>query len=94
MAGAVLGVVFGAGQLWLLITGVRSVGSGKLKIWALFLQFLCPLAGLGLCAWLARSELVPCAIAMGAVLMAGSIYWAVRFRRSDKQPGDDPEKKV
>ena len=31
---------------------------------------------------------------MGAVLMAGSIYWAVRFRRSDKQPGDDPEKKV
>ena len=93
MAGAVLGAAFGAGQLWLLLTGVRSLGSEKLKIWAFLCQFLCPLAGLLLCAWLVRPQLVPCAVAMGAVLLAGSVYWALKLRKSDKQPGDDPEKK-
>jgi|GEM_PF-1102743 len=94
MAGVLLGLTFGALQLWLLITGVRSVGAGKLKIWALALQFLCPLAGLLLCVWLFRSQLVACAAAMGAVLLAGAGIWALRNRRGGRKSGDDPQKKV
>ena len=94
MAGGILGAVFGAAQFWLLLTGVRSVGAAKLKVWALALQFFCPLAGLLLCAWLFRPQLVACAVSMGAVLIAGALWWAVKLRRQDKQPGDDPEKKV
>jgi positive regulator of sigma E activity len=94
MGGAALGIAFGALQLWLLIKGARSVGTEKLNIWALVLQFLCPLAGLLLCAWLLRSQLVACAVAMAAVLLAGSASWAIRRRREDRKQGEGPEKKV
>ena len=42
---ALLGLVFGAGQCWLLILGVRSLGSERLKVWAFVVQFFCPMAG-------------------------------------------------
>ena len=53
-----LGVVFGGVQFWLLKIGVGSVVKGKIKVWPFVVQFLCPLAGLLLCAFVWRDQLV------------------------------------
>lgn len=80
MIGILLGLAFGAAQLYLLIVGVRSVADGHLKIWPFAVQFFCPLAGLLLCAWLRTSQLLPCAIAMSAVLILGAVITFLRIR--------------
>lgn len=85
MGGVIIGAVFGAVQLYLLILGVSSLGAPRLKLWPLLLQFLCPFAGLGLCAWLARAQLIPCAVAMSAVLIGGAAVKFVSLRRAERE---------
>ena len=86
---ALLGLVFGAGQCWLLILGVRSLGSERLKIWAFVVQFFCPMVGLLLCAAVLPEGLAACGIAMAAALICGAVgeLTAIR-RRSKKGKGD------
>ena len=86
MIGILLGLGFGAVQLWLLVLGALSLADGRLKIWPFAVQFFCPLAGLLLCAWLRRSQLLPCAIAMSAVLILGAAA-AFVWIRSRKPKG-------
>ena len=80
MVGILLGLVFGSVQLYLLIVGVQSVAAGRLRIWPFAVQFFCPLAGLLLCAWLRPKQLLPCAIAMSAVLILGAVITFLRIR--------------
>ncbi len=80
MIGILLGLLFGSGQLALLIVGVESLAAGRLKIWPFAVQFFCPLAGLLLCAWLRTEQLLPCAIAMSAVLIVGAVIAFLRIR--------------
>ena len=47
----VLGLIFGAAESSLLIFGVRRLSGGRLTVWPFIVQFLCPLAGLLLCAF-------------------------------------------
>lgn len=89
MLGVLIGVVFGGVQLYLLMLAVGSIGAQKLKIWPLVVQFLCPFAGLGLCAWIARGQLVPCAVAMSAVLMIGAVVKFLLHRKRDQQGKKD-----
>lgn len=86
MIGVLLGAGFGGLQLWLLNLGVGSLGAQKLKVWPLLVQFLCPFAGLGLCAWLRRGQLIPCAVVMSGVLIVGAIlkFLLVRGRERKK----------
>lgn len=87
--GILLGLVFGSAQLYLLIVGVQSVAAGRLKVWPFAVQFFCPLAGLLLCALLRTSQLLPCAIAMSAVLIVGAVITFLRIRsRSPKGKKD------
>lgn len=89
MIGILLGLLFGAVQLYLLIVGVQSLAAGRLKIWPFVVQFFCPLAGLSLCAWLWMEQLLPCAIAMSAVLIVGAVVTFLRIRsRSTKGKKD------
>lgn len=87
---ALLGLAFGTVQIWLLILGVRSLSSGRLKVWAFVVQFICPLAGLLLCAWLLPDALVICGVAMVAALLCGAVgeLVAIRRRGSKKGKGD------
>lgn len=87
--GILLGLLFGSAQLYLLIVGVMSVADRRLKIWPFVVQFFCPLAGLLLCAWLRTEQLLPCAIAMSAVLIVGAVVTFLRIRsRSTKGKKD------
>ena len=87
--GILLGLLFGSAQLYLLIVGVESLAAGRLKIWPFLVQFFCPLAGLLLCAWLQTEQLLPCAIAMSAVLILGAVVKFLRIRsRSTKGKKD------
>ena len=85
MLGIVIGVVFGAAQFYLLLIGVRSVGSDKLRILPLLGQFLCPFAGLLLCAFLDRAHLLVCAIIIIAILLAGAIVNFVLFTKKNNK---------
>ena len=85
MLGVVLGLAFGGVQLYLLMLAVNSLGTERLKIWPLAVQFLCPFAGLGLCAVLRRGQLVPCAVAMSAVLIIGALVRFMGARRKRKE---------
>ena len=80
MIGILLGLLFGSVQLALLIVGVMSLAAGRLKIWPFVVQFFCPLAGLLLCVWLRKEQLLPCAIAMSAVLIVGAVIAFLRIR--------------
>ena len=89
MIGILLGLLFGSGQLALLIVGVESLAAGRLKIWPFAVQFFCPMAGLLLCAGLRQKQLLPCAIAMSAVLIVGAVVTFLRIRsRSTKGKKD------
>lgn len=88
-----LGAVIGGVQFWLLKLGVGSVVKGKIKVWPFVVQFLCPLAGLLLCAFVWRDQLVVCATAMCAVLIGGAIAASVAMALKKKKDGSD-EKKV
>lgn len=76
MAGFFLGLVFGGVQLFLLVLAVNAIAAGRMKIWPLAAQFLCPFAGLLLCAFTAREDLLICAVTISALLIGGA---AVRF---------------
>ena len=90
----ILGLAFGAGQIALLIRGVRSLGGGTLKVWLFVVQFFCPLAGLLSCAWLAPDRLAVCAAAMVAALIVGAAGEVLRLRRQaapKKGTGDNDD---
>ena len=89
MVGAALGLVFGGLQLYLLMLAVGSIGTNRLKIWPLAVQFFCPFAGLLLCAAVRRGQLVPCAVTMSVVLVAGAVIRFCLSRRRDKQGKKD-----
>ena len=84
----VLGLTFGAAESSLLIFGVRRLSGGRLTVWPFIVQFLCPLAGLLLCAFLARERLALSAVVMVAVLLAGAVWEVLRLRRG-KEKGRD-----
>lgn len=83
---ALLGTAFGGVQLFLLILAARSV-AGKIKIWAFVVQFFCPIAGLLLCALLARNRLILCASIICAVLIVGALvkFQAARVGKSGQE---------
>ena len=85
MLGIVIGVVFGAAQFYLLLIGVRSVGTGKVRILPLLVQFFCPFAGLLLCAFLDRGHLMACAIIIIAILLAGAVVNFLLFNKRNKK---------
>ena len=87
--GILLGLLFGSAQLALLIVGVLSLAAGRLKIWPFVVQFFCPLAGLFLCAWLRTEQLLPCAIAMSAVLIVGAVVTFLRMRARNSKGKKD-----
>ena len=86
----VLGLTFGAAEIALLIYGVRRLGAGRLTVWPFIVQFLCPLAGLLLCAFLARERLALCAVIMVAALLSGAVWEVLRLQRGKpKEKGRD-----
>ena len=85
MLGIVIGVVFGAAQFYLLLIGVRSVGSEKVRILPLLVQFFCPFLGLLLCAFLDRAHLLVCAIIIIAILLAGAVVNFLLFNKRNKK---------
>ena len=82
--GFILGVVFGGVQLALLLLAVSSVGTGKLKIWPLAVQFLCPFAGLLLCAFLVKEQLLICAVTISSLLIVGAVIKFISARKGKK----------
>lgn len=86
----VLGLTFGAAESSLLIYGVRRLGAGRLTVWPFIVQFLCPMAGLLLCAFLARERLALCAVIMVAALLSGAVWEVLRLQRGKpKEKGRD-----
>ena len=84
MLGFLLGAAFGGAQLVLLLLAVNSVSRGKLKIWALVGQYLCPVAGLLLCALLARGQLLMCAVTISSLLIIGAVVKFISARKGKK----------
>lgn len=84
MLGFLLGVVFGGVQLVLLLLAVNTVSTGKLKIWPFVAQFLCPLAGLLACAFLAKEQLLICAVTISSLLIAGAVVKFISARKGKK----------
>ena len=79
MLGIVIGAVFGAAQFYLLLIGVRSVGTDKLRILPLLVQFFCPFAGLLLCAFLDRAHLLVCALIIIGILIVGAVVNTIAY---------------
>ena len=73
MLGAAIGIAFGAAQFFLLLRGVRSIAAQDMKLLPLIIQFFCPFAGLLLCAFVARKDLLVCGICIIVILIAGAI---------------------
>ena len=73
MIGAAIGLVFGIGQFFLLLAGVKAATGQQPKILPLVLQFLLPIAGLLLCAFLKKEQLLVCAGCMAGVLILGAL---------------------
>lgn len=84
MLGAALGGITGGIQLYLLILVAESVEKCSLKIWPLVVQFFCPIVGLGLCAFLWRSQILYCAIGMSGVILVGALVKFIAGRRRKK----------
>ena len=72
MLGILIGVIFGAAQFFLLLTGVRSVSAGKIRIIPLAAQFLCPFAGLLVCALIIIGILIAGAVANTLIYLSRS----------------------
>ena len=85
MLGIVIGVVFGAAQFYLLLIGVRSVGSEKVRILPLLVQFFCPFFGLLLCAFLDRAHLLVCAFIIIGILILGAVANFLLYIRKNKK---------
>ena len=79
MLGILIGIVFGAAQFVLLLIGTRSITGQRLNIPALVGQFLCPLAGLVLCAFLDRAHLLVCALIIIGILIVGAVVNTVIY---------------
>jgi len=86
-----LGAVFGGVQMYLLLLATRSVAAGKIKVWAFAAQFFSPIAGLLLCAFLARGKLLVCACVICGILIVGAVAGFVRMRRSKSISGKKDE---
>ena len=84
MLGFLLGVVFGGAQFFLLLLAVNSVGTGKIKLWALVGQFFCPFAGLLLCALIASDSLLTCAVTISSLLIIGAVVKFISARKGKK----------
>ena len=77
MAGMLIGVVFGAISLYLLIKFVTALtGQGKIPVLMAALQPVCIIAGLLLTAFLFPDQLIWAGIGMAAVLILGAIIMA------------------
>ena len=83
----VLGLTFGAAEIALLIYGVRRLGAGRLTVWPFIVPFLCPPAGLLLCAFLARERLALSAVVMVAVLLGGAVWGGLCLPRGEGRGG-------
>ena len=84
MLGFLLGVAFGGAQLILLLLAVKSVSRGELKVWALLGQYLCPVAGLLLCALAAKEQLLICAVTISSLLIIGAVVKFISARKGKK----------
>ena len=82
---AAIGVAFGACQIILLIMGVRSLGGERIRIWPFVVQFFCPMAGLLVCAWLARDRLAVCAAIIVAVLLCGAVTEMISIKKRNSR---------
>ena len=87
--GVILGMAFGLVQLVLLIYAVRSLSTQRLKIWPFAVQFFCPFFGLGLCALLQASQLLPRAVTISTVLIIGAVVYFVRYRLRETNRKED-----
>lgn len=85
MIGILLGLAFGAVQLYLLLLGTASLGSSRIAVWPFVVQFFCPLAGLLLCCLLRMQQLIACGVTMSAVLIVGAGVRYVTSRRKDEK---------
>ena len=85
MWGVIIGAIFGGMQLYLLSLAVGSLGTSGIKIWPLVVQFFCPVAGLGICAFAARGQLIHCAVTMSVILIGGAVinFIIKRKRKED-----------
>ena len=79
MLGILIGIVFGAAQFVLLLIGTRSITGQRLNIPAMVGQFLCPLLGLLLCAFLDRAHLLVCALIIIGILIVGAVVNTVIY---------------
>lgn len=78
MIGITLAAVFGGLQFYLLTVVTRSVARGKISVLAMVGQFFCPIAGLLLCAFLAKQQLLHCAIGITVILIGGALALLIR----------------
>ena len=85
MLGIVIGVVFGAAQFYLLLIGVRSVSTEKVRVIPLIIQFFCPFLGLLLCAFLDRAHLLVCAFIIIGILILGAVANFLLYIRKSKK---------
>ena len=77
MAGMLIGAVFGAISLYLLIKFVTALtGQGKIPVLMVALQPVCIIAGLLLTAFLFPDQLIWAGIGMASVLILGAIIMA------------------
>ena len=84
MLGFLLGVVFGGVQLALLLLAVKIISTGGLKVWPLAAQFLCPIAGLLVCAFVARDQLLICAVTISSLLIIAAAVKFISVRKGKK----------
>lgn len=72
-----IGLAFGGLQFFLLFRGVRSVANGHINVLYFIVQFFCPFIGLGLCVWLAKSQLILAASIICGILFVGAIGYMI-----------------
>ncbi|MFI3312475.1 MAG: hypothetical protein R3Y62_01170 [Eubacteriales bacterium] len=76
-----IGLTFGGLQFFLLFRGVRSVAKGNMNALYFIAQFFCPFLGLGLCVWLAKSQLILAASIICGILFLGAIGYMIDTRK-------------
>ena len=83
MAGALIGVVFGAVSLYLLIKFITALtGQGKIPVLMAAMRPVCIIAGLLLTAFVFPDQLIWAGIGMAAVLILGALVaTVVRMKR-------------
>lgn len=85
MIGAVIGILSGLVQFSLLFYAVRAISRQQIRLLPLIGQFFCPLAGLLLCAFVRKEQLLVCAVCIISILLLGAVVnFLVQLRRKDK----------